>query len=126
MKAKEFLTRCRPAPLYKLSDNKFILIFHNNHGKRLGYDQANKEWDINVGNIVRNPAYYAVGEFKHDAEQPIWFSDPVELLNTEDIAVPPKMSAEIGTYPSITKFQNKTILWYPDRKRFLLGRYLEY
>ena len=115
-----------PCPVFRLSNGKFILIFHNNNGKRLGYDQAEKEWDINVANIVRNPTFYAVGEFKKDAEQPIWFSNPVELLNTHDIAIPPKRSAEIGTYPSITEFKGKIIFWYPDRKRFLLGKYLKF
>lgn len=28
-------------------------------------------------------------------------------------------------YPSITEFQGRTILWYQDRKRFLLGKYLD-
>ncbi len=114
-----------PCPLYKLKNGKFILIFHNNEGKRLKYDQADKDWEINVANVIRNPTFYAVGEYKADAKQPIWFSEPVEILNTGDVAVPPKMTAEIGTYPSITEFQGKTILWYPDRKRFLLGKYLD-
>jgi hypothetical protein len=114
-----------PCPLYKLKNGKFILIFHNNEGKRFKYDQADKDWEINVANVIRNPTFYAVGEYKADAKQPIWFSEPVEILNTGDVAVPPKMTAEIGTYPSITEFQGKTILWYPDRKRFLLGKYLD-
>lgn len=114
-------------PLYQLSDGRFLLIFHNNNGTKPGYPykQEDKEWHgENVVGLLRNPTYYAVGEFKKDAKQPVWFGTPVELLNTQDIAIPPKMSAEIGTYPSITEFQGKTILWYPDRKRFLLGKYL--
>lgn len=114
-----------PCPLYKLNDGRFVLIFHNNSGKRLGYDQADKKWNINVANVIRNPTYYSLGEFKENARQPIWFDNPVEILNTGDIAVPPKMTAEIGTYPSITEFDGRTILWYPDRKRFLLGKYLQ-
>lgn len=115
-----------PCPLFKMSDGKYVLIFHNNQGKRLGYDQSDKDWEINVASVIRNPTFYAIGEYKENVEQPIWFGEPVEILNSGDIAIPPKMSAEIGTYPSITEFQNKTILWYPDRKRFLLGKYLEY
>jgi len=114
-----------PCPIYRLTNGKFVLFFHNNTGERLGYDQAAKHWDINVANVVRNPTYYAVGEFNAMAKQPIWFGDPVEILNTGDVAVPPKMTAEIGTYPSVTEFGGKTILWYPDRKRYLLGKYLE-
>ena len=114
-----------PCALYKLSNGKFILIFHNNKGERLGYNQLDKKQTINVANVIRNPTFYAVGEYKPDAEQPIWFGEPVEFLNTQDIAVPPKMSAEIGTYPSLSEYNGKTILWYPDRKRYLLGKYLD-
>jgi hypothetical protein len=114
-----------PCPIYRLSDGKFILFFHNNSGKRLGYDQQSKKWEINVANVVRNPTYYTIGEFKKDAKQPLWFGKPVEFLNSDDVAVPPKKSAEIGTYPSLTEFNGKIIFWYPDRKRFLLGKYLD-
>lgn len=114
-----------PCPLFKLEDGRFVLIFHNNDGKRLGYDQADKKWNINVSGIIRNPAFYSSGEYKPDSEQPIWFNAPVEILNTDDIAIPPKMSTQIGTYSSITEFHGKTILWYPDRKRYLLGKYLD-
>lgn len=114
-----------PCPLFKLKDGRFILIFHNNDGKKFGYSQADKDWDINAANIFRNPTYYSIGEFKKDAEQPIWFNEATEILSSGDIALPPKMTAEIGTYPSITEFEGKTILWYPDRKRYLLAKYLD-
>ncbi len=114
-----------PCPIYRLKNGKYVLIFHNNNGKRLGYDQADKDWTINVANVIRNPTFYSVGEFKKDAAQPLWFGEPKELLNSGDVALPPKMTAEIGTYPSITEFRGKTVLWYPDRKRFLLGKYLD-
>jgi hypothetical protein len=114
-----------PCPLFQLKDGKYLLIFHNNDGSRLGYEQSNKEWQINVANVVRNPTFMTIGEYKADAAQPIWFMEPVEILNTNDVAIPPKMTAEIGTYPSITHFNNKTVLWYPDRKRYLLGKYLD-
>ena len=114
-----------PCPLFKMSDGKYILIYHNNSGQRFGYDQMQKDWKINAANVFRNPTYFAVGEYKADAEQPIWFGKPVEILNTGDVALPPKMSTEIGTYPSITEFKGRTVLWYPDRKRFLLGKYLD-
>jgi len=113
-----------PCPLFKMKNEKFLLIFHNNNGRRFDYNQADTEWDINVANVVRNPTYYTVGEFRENGEQPIWFGTPVEFLNTQDIAVKPKMTAEIGTYPSLTEFKDEKIIWYPDRKRFLLGKYL--
>lgn len=114
-----------PCPLFEMNDGKFLLIFHNNDGRKLGYNQADKEWEINVANIIRNPTFYSVGEYQENREQPIWFDAPVEFLNTHDIAVKPKMTAEIGTYPSYTEFQDRRIIWYPDRKRYLLGKFLE-
>lgn len=114
-----------PCPIFRLEDGRYLLIFHNNNGNRLGYDQSEKNWSINVANVVRNPTFFSVGEFKEDAKQPIWFKEPIEILNTHDVAIPPKMTAEIGTYPSITQFRGNTVLWYPDRKRYLLGKYLD-
>lgn len=115
-----------PCPLYKMSDGRYILIYHNNLGQKFGYDQMDKNWEINVANVFRNPTYFTVGEYKADAQQPIWFNKPVEILNTEDVALPPKMTAEIGTYPTINEFKGQAYLWYPDRKRYLLGKYLNY
>src|SRR5690606_10039707 len=37
-----------PSPLYRLENGKYILIYHNNDGKRLGYDQSAKDWPMNV------------------------------------------------------------------------------
>ena len=42
----------------------------------------------------------------------------------EWVIVGPKKTAEVGTYPSLTEWQGRRTLWYPDRKYFLLGRHL--
>ena len=65
-----------------------------------------------------------MGEFRPDAHQPIWFGDPVNLLDTNDILVGPKATAEIATYTSLTEWHGRRVLWYPDRKYYLLGKYL--
>jgi hypothetical protein len=31
---------------------------------------------------------------------------------------------EIATYTSLTEWRGRRTLWYPDRKHFLLGKYL--
>ena len=66
----------------------------------------------------------AVGEFRADARQPIWFAAPRRLLDTNDVAVGPKKTAEIATYTSMTEWRGKRVLWYPDRKYYLLGKYI--
>ena len=65
-----------------------------------------------------------MGEFRADAHQPVWFSRPMQILDTDGITLPPKKTAEIGTYTSLTEWRGRRILWYPDRKHFLLGKYI--
>ena len=33
-------------------------------------------------------------------------------------------TAEIATYTSLTEWRGKRVLWYPDRKYYLLGKYI--
>ena len=111
-------------PIYPMSNGKYLLLYHNNPGRRLGHDQSELEWKTNHLNYIRNPMYLAGGECRPDAHQPIWFGDPVNLLDTNDILVGPKATAEIATYTSLTEWHGRRVLWYPDRKYYLLGKYL--
>ena len=58
------------------------------------------------------------------ARQPIWFSQPEEILDTDGVVFGPKATASVAMYPSLTERHGARVLWYPDRKHFLLGRYL--
>ncbi len=113
-----------PSPLYRLNDGRYLLLFYNNTGRRDGYDQFRRKWEVNQLNFLRNPAYISIGEFRPGAHQPLWFSRPKLLLDTGGIAFGPKKTASIATYPSLTERDKTRILWYPDRKHFLLGKYL--
>lgn len=117
------------APIFKLDDGRFVLVFHNNDGVKNGYNQLEKEWKINHLNYIRNPAFISLGRFKKEGKQPIWFNKPIKILDTDDITIPPRESAEVATYPSLTQWKGETILWYPDKKHYLLGikldKYLE-
>jgi hypothetical protein len=113
-----------PCPMYALRDGRYLLLFHNNPGRIGKHDQLAKNWRYNVLSHVRNPTFIAVGEFRTDAHQPIWFSGPKEFLDTDGITLPPKKTAEVGTYTSLTEWRGQRILWYPDRKHFLLGKYI--
>jgi hypothetical protein len=66
--------------------------------------------------------FASIGEFRPGAHQPIWFALPEVLLDTNDIPVGPKGTAEIATYTSMTVFHGQRVLWYPDRKFYLLGK----
>ncbi len=113
-----------PCPIYQLADGRYVLIFHNNAGRIGNHDQFEFDWKTNHLNFIRNPTYITVGHFDPDAHQPIRFDPPVEILNTNDLPIGPKGTAEIATYTSLTERDGKRILWYPDRKYYLLGLFL--
>jgi hypothetical protein len=111
-----------PGPVYRLADGRYLLVYHNNPGVKGQFSQFKKKWSCNEANFLRDPTFIAVGEFRPNAHQPIWFSPPKQLLATDGIPVGPKATAEIGTYTSLTEWQGRRVLWYPDRKFFLLGK----
>ena len=49
----------------------------------------------------------------------------MNLIDTDDVAVGPKRTAEGGTYTSFTQWKGQSVLWYPDRKFYLLGKKIE-
>lgn len=101
-----------PAPMFKISGNEFLLFTHGHDGF-FGKDfpQVDRNW--------RNPVLLHKGEFRHDAKQPIWFSRGVEIMNNSDIAISRK---DLALYADMTVEDGEIILWYPDRKFFLLGK----
>lgn len=125
---KQPLASC---PIYPLHDGRFLLLFHNNdyHARNqlFGEKLPPKHPRIPLSSVFcyRRPAYIALGEFRPDAHQPIWFSKPKQILDTDGLPVGPKRTDEIATYPSVTYFKGRETLWYPDRKHFLLGKFID-
>ena len=113
-----------PCPIFKLNDGRYLLLFHNNDGTLGDASQWKEKWRRNEANYNRRPAFIAVGQFRPDAHQPIWFSQPRQLLDTDGVIAGPKRTAEIATYPSLTEWHGRRTLWYPDRKHYLLGKYI--
>jgi hypothetical protein len=114
-----------PGPIYKMEDGRFFILYHNNEGSRLGFSQFKESWEMNEANFYRNPTFISTGTYMPEAYQPIWFSPPHKLFDTDDIALGPKKTAETATYTSYTEWKGRKILWYPDRKFYLLGKYLD-
>jgi len=94
-----------PCPIYPMSDGRYLLVFHNNPDHR-------------------RPAFIAVGEYRPGKHQPIWFSKPKQILDTDGVSIGPKRTSEIATYTSFTEWRGQRVLWYPDRKYYLLGKYI--
>jgi hypothetical protein len=106
-----------PAPVFCLRDGRFLLLYNNNDGYVFG---AKSRW----ANPNRRPAFLAVGEFRPEAYQPIWWSAPKMFIDNDGIPVgPPGMPRrDAAAYPSLTEVGGQRVLWYPDRKHFLVGK----
>jgi hypothetical protein len=110
-------------PLYPLSDGRYALFYHNHHGQTSGGRAPESR--------PRNPVYLAIGEYREDAEQPLWFSKPKLLMTSDRTTVtgekaPSDISAEhnssLSMYTSFSHRDGEDVLWYPERKFFLLGK----
>ena len=106
-----------PTPLYRLHDGRFIQLLQNHDG--WGYNGLGP-----LNSDSRRPQFLSVGEFRPDAHQPIWFSEPLLLFDTDGIGVAPHYRPWLSMYSSLTEREGERILWYSDRKLFGVGRYI--
>jgi hypothetical protein len=119
----EMLHPKSPCPLYRLADGRYLLFYHNHDGTGYG---ARGPHDMNA----RRPIFLAVGRYRPGAHQPLWFGEPRLLFDTDGVALGPGNGTVEGgrtwlaLYGSLTEVGGERILWYPDRKHFLLGRLL--
>ena len=99
-------------PIYQLADGRYVLIHHNNDGRLNGCEPEDSFTN-------RRPAYIALGEFRPNAEQPLWFSDSRLLMDNDNVKFGPRQGIDIGGYTSFTTRQGNNVLWHPERKFFL-------
>ncbi len=106
-----------PGPIFRLARGDYVLLYNNNDGTGNG-------WKGVEDRAARRPAYLARGEFRPDAHQPIWFSQPKLFIDNDNVpwGPPGRERLEAATYTSLTDIDGKRILWYPDRKSMLLGK----
>lgn len=102
-------------PIYQMANGDFMLLHHNNDGRLNGCtpEETGKN---------RRPAYIAKGQYRPNADQPIWFSESVELMDNQSTPIGPLGRLECGVYPSFSTRNGQNVLWHPDRKFFLLGK----
>lgn len=100
-----------PCPIYRLEENRYVLLFHG--------AASDDVWGH------RNPIRRMYGVYDPLSHQPIRFaagSDTVYMELPEEGRGPGQY--ELAMYGCYVKQDGKDILWYPDRKFFLLGKEL--
>lgn len=118
---KPLMNPVAPDPIYKLSDGRYVIFYHNNRGGKIAGGLNDAE--------PREPLYISVGEFKPNGNQPIWFSQPKLFATTDNVSIDgvkhpddePK-NVSLSMYSSFTNQNGSDVFWYPDRKCFLLGK----
>ena len=99
-----------PCPMYDAKGNEaasglYFFLAHNT------FDKANKNpWQN------RGPLFFFAGRYQKGAEQPVWFDAPKRFIDRP---------SNNSFYTSLTVLDGKTVLWYPDQKFYLLGKYID-
>lgn len=106
-----FVHPISPCPIYDLGDGRYMQFYH-------GVCNPQKPY------LPRNTVRYAMGYFDPNAVQPIRFKKETDTLymHLGDEADGFGTDKQVALYGTMTHQNGKNILWYPDRKFFLLGR----
>jgi len=111
-----------PCPIYKLNDGRYILLYYNNNGDAHG---GHFPCGYSCFRTNRYPAFISVGrENPGSVAQPIRFGPPRIIVNSDGHAIGPGARTDDATYPSLLQDGDDRILFYPDRKHFLVGKCL--
>ena len=101
-----------PCPCYRLNETEYLFFFHN-HGAGFG------PWQNHDGR-ARRPVYLALGRFAPTGRQPLTFSAPISFMDNDNIEL--NHRCDLALYSSFEEVDGHPVLFYPDRKHFLLGR----
>ena len=104
-----------PCPIYRIGENDYVQFFHGGFNAEDTY-------------FPRNPLKRVFGTFDPDGEQPICFkagTDKVFIELPDGLTDNFDTKDALATYSSCTFDGQGHILWYTDRKFFLLGKYIK-
>ncbi len=108
-----------PCPIYQINDREYFILIHNHDGHYQNYGPLDTQKH-------RRPIYLCKGKFKKSDKQPITFSQPEFLMDHTGVGLGLSRRHDLAMYSSFTNAKNTPILWYPDRKFFLLGKLLHF
>ncbi len=112
-----------PCPMYDVGGNEagsghYALFIHNHDGHYQGYGPTDTSYH-------RRPIHLVAGHFEPGADQPVWFAEPRLFMDHNGVSLGKPGTAgrlDLALYASFTVRGGQAVLWYPDRKFFLLGR----
>ena len=108
-----------PSPLYRLHDGRYLLLFYNNDGTANG---GKSPVDAKCN---RYPVWLTVGrEIPGEREHPLRFGPPKIFATSNGVLLPHTGGTQVAVYPSLIDDGEERILFYPDRKHYLLGKYI--
>lgn len=94
------------------------MFIHNHDGHYRNYGPTDTSFR-------RRPAYLVPGHFRAGADQPVWFDEPKFFMDHDGVSLgKPDTSGrlDLALSASFAVRNGQPVLWYPDRKFFLLGR----
>ncbi len=112
-----------PCPIYDVGGNtagsgRYALFIHNHDGHFQGYGPTETGFH-------RRPVFLAAGRYQAEADQPVWFDEPRFFMDHQGTGLGKPGTAgrqDLALYASFTVRDGRAVLWYPERKFFLLGR----
>ncbi len=115
-----------PCPIYDVGGNeagsgRYVLFIHNHDGHYLCYKPTDSSFH-------RRPVYMVRGVFQPGADQPVWFDEPEFFFDHNGVSLGKPGTdgrLDLALYASLTVRNGVPVLWYPDRKFFLLGRIIQ-
>ena len=115
-----------PCPIYDVGGNevgsgRYALFIHSHDNRSFKGYRPNPT----VTGFNRRPIYLVPGRFQAGADQPVWFDEPKLFMDHDNVSLgKPGTNGrmDLSLYSSFTVRQGRPVLWYPDRKFFLLGR----
>lgn len=111
-----------PCPIWKLRDGRYLLQYCNNKGDAHGghFPCRYACWRSN-----RYPAVLSVGrEDLQNPACPVRFGPPKVIADPQGVPIGPAARTDAASYSSLLEDAGERILFYPDRKHFLLGKYI--
>lgn len=113
-----------PCPIFDVAGDaaasgRYLLLIHNHDGHY-------GPWGPTDSHHHRRPICAVPGRFDPAARQPVRFGQPQLWMDHDGqgLGPPGAWRCDLAMYSSLTVRRGQAVLWYPDRKFFVLGKHL--